>query len=301
MYTDPGISFDQARFQPMRIMPVRHRLMGHPLLEMGPLCELAKRLEASGGVRAHNDGAAAATSFFDAPNSHPIDGTVQDTIRNIEKARAWTALHNIQNDPLYRTLVDEVLDYVQPMTEGLDPGMCHRAGWIFITSPGAITPYHLDHEHNFILQIAGKKAIHVFDPLDRSITSSEALERFHMKLSRELVVYKPESQARAHVFDAGPGDGAYMPSTSPHWVQNGDEVSITVSFTYYTKRTLQQKAVHRANYALRALGYHPQPIGQSPARDTVKRVLFQAQDEARRRLRKRPLDASLITSKYAIG
>jgi cytochrome P450 len=38
-------------------------------------------------------------------------------------------------------------------SEPLAPGMCQREGFIFISSPGAVTPFHLDPEHNFLLQI----------------------------------------------------------------------------------------------------------------------------------------------------
>jgi len=300
-YVNPGVSFDRGAFEPMRIMGVQHTLMEHPLLQLGSLVELARRLESRGAVRAHNGEASPDTDFAHAPDSHPITRSVDDTIRQIEKSNAWMALHNIQSDPLYRTLVDEVLDYVRPMVEPKDPGMCHRAGWIFVTSPNAVTPYHLDHEHNFILQIRGKKSIHVFDPCDRSITSELALEKFHHQLSRELVVYGPEVQKKAHVFEADPGQGAYMPSTAPHWVKNGDNVSITVSFTYYTRRTLAQKFLYRANASLRKLGVEPEPVGRSPLRDTLKSHAFAAQDRLRRRLRVGNQDPSLLADKYAIG
>jgi hypothetical protein len=300
-YANPGISFDSSKFEPMRIMPVQHQLMGHPLLEFSKLVDLAGRLAATGSVRAHNDEAKPGTVFSQAPDSHPIQAPIEDTLRAIEKSKAWMALHNIQNDPLYRGLVDEVLDYVRPEVERKDPGMCHRAGWIFVTSPGAITPYHLDHEHNFILQIAGEKSIHVFDPLDRDIVSERALELFHMKLSRELVVYEDRFEAKAQVFEAKPGMGAYMPSTAPHWVENGSSVSITVSFTYYTERTYRQKSLYRANYALRELGLSPRPVGSSLIRDEAKHRLFEAQQRLKSRLATRAQDPSLRMDKYAIG
>jgi Cupin-like domain len=300
-YQNPGISFDAAAFDPMRIMPVRHHLAAHPLLEFGSLVDLAKRLERAGAVRAHNDTANPGTSFNNAPETHPIQMSVEDTIRRIETSKAWMALHNIQKDDIYRKLVDEVLDWVRPMVTPKDPGLCHRAGWIFVTSPGAVTPYHLDHEHNFILQILGKKTIHVFDPLDRSIVTEEALEAFHMNNSRELVKYKDDFQSKAHVFDAEPGMGAYMPTTAPHWVKNGDNVSITVSFTYYTEATLARKALHRANFSLRKLGLSPRPTGESPLRDNLKSVFFRAQEAARRRIGSKDMDPVLLAGDYAIG
>lgn len=301
MYKNPGVSFDRSAFEPMRIMPVTHSLMEHPLLRFESLVDLARRLEPHGGVRAHNGTARPETDFAHAPDSHPIQSSVEDTIQKIEKSNAWMALHNVQNDALYRTLVDEVLDYVRPMVEPKDPGMCHRAGWIFVTSPNAVTPYHLDHEHNFILQILGRKTIHVFDPTDRSITSDLALEKFHYQRSRELVVYGPEIQKKAHVFDAGPGDGAYMPSTAPHWVQNGDNVSITISFTYYTQRTLAEKYLYRANATLRKLGLAPQRPGALPQLDRLKSRALLAQDRLRNRLGVGNGDPSLLVDKYAVA
>ena len=63
--------------------------------------------------------------------------------------------------------------------------------------------------------------------------------------------------------------GGYMPSTSPHLVENGDNPSVTVSFTYYTDSTRRREALYKANHKLRRLGITPAPIGTSPARDAV--------------------------------
>jgi uncharacterized RmlC-like cupin family protein len=299
MYCNPGLTFDSVSFDPMRIMPVKHRLMEHPLLQLHNLVELAQRLATRGLVRAHNDQARPETSFSSTPDTHPIQLPVAESIRRIEESNTWMALHNVQTDPLYCGLVDEVLDCVGPLVDAKDPGLCHRAGWIFVTSPNAITPYHLDHEHNFILQIRGDKTIHVFDPLDRAITSELALERFHHKHSRELVTLSPGTRTRAHVFEASPGDGVYMPTTAPHWVKNGNNVSVTVSFTYYTTYTMRLKQLYRANATLRTLGIEPRKVGKSPNRDILKHALYSASEALRRKLGRRELDPTLSMARYA--
>ena len=97
------------------------------------------------------------------------------------------SLLDIQTDPIYRKLVDEVLDQLRPVIETKDRGMGYRAGWIFVTSPNAITPFHMDQEHNFIMQVMGKKRLYVWDPFDREAVSHEGLERFHAVHSRDLV------------------------------------------------------------------------------------------------------------------
>ena len=264
---------------------VTHRLMEHPLLQLPKLQQLAQRLAARGSVRAHNDQAAPDTSFNRAPDTHKAHLKPEEAFQDIKKAKAWMSLLNVQRDPEYRALVDEVLDYVRPMVEPKDPGMHFRAGWIFVTSPGAVTPYHFDHEHNFILQIHGSKQVNVWEPLDRQVVTEEALELFHAKHSRELVVYDDSLQTRAHRFDLEPGMGGYMPSTAPHWVKNGDGVSITVSFTYFTDRILRNKLLYRGNHKLRELGLSPRPVGASRVRDGVKHAALRAMQRAQWALR----------------
>ncbi|MCB9788986.1 MAG: cupin-like domain-containing protein [Deltaproteobacteria bacterium] len=284
-YRGAGVTVDADAFEPMRIAPVRHTLMGHPLLELPRLVELGRRLGATGSVRYHDDKAQAGTDFVKAADLHRVERPAEEVIADIENAGAWMALHHVQQDPEYRGLVDEVLDCVRPIVERKDGRMHHLGGWIFITSPGAVTPYHMDHEHNFILQVRGRKRIHVFDPLDRSIVSEEALEAFHHWGSRERMGWTEAIQAKAHIFDAEPGMGAYMPVTSPHWVENGPEVSITISCTYYSPETRRRKRLHQANAALRARGITPSPVGAHPTRDRLKDAAYHAFQEARARLK----------------
>ncbi|HVE86494.1 MAG TPA: hypothetical protein VND93_26740, partial [Myxococcales bacterium] len=247
-----------------------------PLLQLGPLVDLARRLDEKGSIRSHDGAVKPDTSFVTAPQQHPAKLSPVQTIEQIEKAGAWMALHHVQQDDLYRRLVDEILDEVRPRVEKQDPGMFGRAGWIFVTSPHAVTPYHMDHEHNFILQCLGNKTLHVWDPLDRDVVTERSLELFHTKLSRELVLYKEEHQPRAHTFALEPGMGGYMPSTSPHWVKNGDGVSITISCTYYTKAIRRRKLLHRGNHKLREWGLNPAPVGASAIRDGMKEAFFGA-------------------------
>ncbi len=272
----PQIEFDGARFDPMRVMPVTHQLMNHPLLQLDKLVALGRRLAPSNSVRWHNDDAKPDTSFHHAPETHKARWTAEQTLERIEEAKAWCSLLNVQQDPEYRTLVDEILDDVRPRVEAKDPGMCFRAGWIFVTSPGAITPFHIDHEHNFILQVRGTKSLHVWEPLDREVLPEEALELFHGAYSRDKVKWVEQFEPRAHKFELEPGMGGYMPTNAPHWVKNGPDVSITVSATYYTRATNRRKLLYRCNYMLRSHGLAPAPVGRNELRDTGKLIAFNA-------------------------
>jgi hypothetical protein len=269
------IDFDVDTFDPMRIMTVTHDLVDHPMLQLPALVELGKRQAAAGRVRKHADNAQAGTNFIKAPDLLPKEESAEDIIRNIETAGAFLSLLHVQRDPIYRPFVNEVLNAIEPQVASKDPGMYGRSAWIFVTSPNAITPFHIDHENNFILQIRGTKTVHVFDPLDRSVLSEEALEEFHRHGTRELVLFKDEYQRRANTFDFKPGVGAYMPTTAPHWVKNHDNVSITISFTYYTDGTRRRERLYRGNQLLRKkMRLRPTPVGDSPFIDLVKGQLY---------------------------
>ncbi|MGV8940243.1 MAG: cupin-like domain-containing protein [Lysobacter sp.] len=263
------IEVDEASFDPWCIQPVRHALVGHPLLQLPALIALGERLEARGSIRTHGNAAAAGTSFGDAPKTHPNTLSAAETLGAIQQANAWMSLLNVQVDPLYRVLVGQVLDDIRTRVGRSDPGMCYRAGWIFVSSPHTVTPFHFDKEHNFILQVSGKKRIYVWDHTDTVVASEQARDRFHHSHGRELLVWREDFRERARVFDLLPGEGAYMPSTSPHMVETHDEPSITISFTYYTDATRRDALLHKTHELLRRRGINPPPVGRMPSLDTL--------------------------------
>jgi hypothetical protein len=268
------IHVDPATFEPWRVQALTHELVDHPLLQIDALVELGKRQEERKLVRTHSADATAGTSFADAPKLHVNDKGTVATLADIAKARAWMSLLNVQADPIYRELIDDILDDVRPVVDRHDPGMCYRAGWIFVSSPNAVTPFHMDHEHNFIMQIRGTKRLYTWEPFDRETVSERAQELFHNSHSRELVTWSEDHRKRARVFDLEPGLGGYMPSTAPHLVENGPEPSITISFTYYTDSTRRRELLYRGNAAMRRIGIEPTPVGTSLPRDRVKHAML---------------------------
>lgn len=278
----PLIELDWNNFHPWKVAAVRHKLSDHPLLQLDQLIELSKRLEERGRVRTHASSATAGTPFNQAPAIHPNSSSAADTLKRIRDAKAWLSLLNVQTDATYRGLVDQVLDSVQPLVEAKDPNMSYRGGWIFITSPNTVTPFHIDKEHNFILQIQGRKTIYVWEPDDEIVVSEKARDRFHALHDRDLIVWKEEFRKRAHRFEVGPGDGAYMPSTAPHLVEVGDEPSVTMSFTYYTESTRRQSMLHYARGHLAARGIALPHVGNS---ELLDRLVYMSATPVRATLR----------------
>ena len=177
--------------------------------------------------------------------------------------------------------LNEILDEIEPLSEEVEPGMCEREGAIFVTSPGSVTPYHMDHEINFLLQIRGSKTVSVFSASDREVLSELELERHFSgpAIHRNMPFYE-HYQKRATVFELKAGYGLHIPTTDPHWIKNGDAVSISFSAAFKTRASLHRGAVYKLNSQLRKVGLKPAPYRGS-LRDAVKyqasRVVGRAQ------------------------
>lgn len=259
---------------------VRHRLMQHELFSLPRLIELSRQLPAASVEYNAGD-----LPVSVDPTRTPQTGlSVEETLRRIAECRSWMVLKNVEQDPAYRDLLAQCLDEVGGVTSTFSPGMSEKVGFIFVSSPGSVTPYHMDPEENFLLQVRGSKTMYVFDREDRSIITDEEIERFLSGAHRNLA-YRDGIQPRAQVFDLTPGLGVHVPVTAPHWVKNGSEVSISFSITFQTRASKRRAHTHRMNAGLRRWGYTPGPVGRSPVLDAGKQLAYRAINRASRLLR----------------
>jgi hypothetical protein len=98
-------------------------------------------------------------------------------------------------------------------------------------------------------------------------------------------VFKEESNETAPSFMLTSGKGLHFPVTVPHWVENGNAVSISFSITFRTPAAERRGIVYDVNRSLRKRGFKPAPYGQSPLRDSAKFYSFRAARRARKLLR----------------
>ncbi len=254
-----------------RAFTVKHHLVSHPLLVLPRLIELSRALPAT--AVEYNAGNA---SISQNPDETPRTGlSVEETLRRIEEECSWLVLKNVQRDPEYKGLLDACLDEIQPFTEAMAPGMTGREAFIFVSSPGSTTPFHIDPEYNFLLQIRGTKFMTVFDRSDRSVLSDEELENYYSGAHRNLE-FKPEYEAKGQTFELAPGTGLHVPVTAPHYVKNGGEVSISLSITFQNPENERRRTIYHANAELRKRGLKPASVGQSKLRDEVKLGAYRA-------------------------
>jgi hypothetical protein len=184
------------------------------------------------------------------------------------------------------------MDEIEPLSEPLEPGMCEREGAIFVTSPSSVTPYHMDHEINFLLQIRGSKTVSVFSASDREVLSELELEKhFSGPAIHRNLAFHDRYQKRATVFELRAGYGLHIPTTDPHWIKNGDGVSISFSAAFKTRASLHRGAVYRLNGQLRKVGLKPAPYGQGALRDAVKYQASRVVGRAQRMLNIQPSES----------
>lgn len=267
---------DAASFSTFRVQPIRHDFDRHPLLQLDELAKLAKVLSATGQCRF-----IAPDTAQDAPFEHrgadPAGRAIDEVFARIEEPGSWVALYNVETHPPYRALLEEITASVRPLVEREQPGMFNVGGFIFVSAPPSVTPFHIDRENNFWLQIRGRKVMNVWEPTDTHVVSEIDREAFIVNAALDNVRMKSGDRERSHEFDVGPGDGVYFPSTSPHmtrsdpsWVRPGDGVSVSIGVVFYTDVTRRAARLHILNRVFRRFGLNPSVPGARPWVDRVK-------------------------------
>lgn len=246
-----------------------HNLAGHPLFELPRLVELAKTLWATGGGKVVFGGADA--SFENRWDEIPRKAlSFIEGIRQIQRSGSWIMLKSSQEDPEYRACIDLCVSELSELTSAdLRKEITWIDGYVFIASPGAVTPHHMDHETNFLLQIHGEKNLNVCDPDDRSVLFDEEIENYYIG-DISAARFKPVSQEKAYVLPMAPGTGAHIPSKGPHWVRNGDQYSVSFSINFCMRETDVKSRIYQCNHYLRKLGFDPTPPGLSAVKDRLK-------------------------------
>jgi hypothetical protein len=243
-----------------------HRLASHPLFELSRLSRLAATVSDLAYYEERDQGVVESGWNPSGPQSRFSLG---ESVLRIGELRAWIILKHAERDPDYRGLLNDCMCEIEELS-GWNLKRETQA-WemqIMIASPCHVTPFHIDNECNFLLQIAGTKTINIFDREDREVLREEELERFWAN-DQNAAVYRPDLQSRARVCALAPDRGVHVPVNSPHWVQNDNNISISVSINTELVRDVARR-VYRMNHYLRKLGLTPMPPGKSAFRDKLK-------------------------------
>ena len=261
-----------AELYPTRPGKLRHALGAHPMLSLEALARLAEALPADSVE--HNPGA---LPIGIAPEDVPsLSCGVGETIRGIAVAGAWVVLKRIEQvgeyRKLLRTILGEIEGIVVPRT-----GRTHQLeGFVFVSSPGAVTPFHFDPEHNLLLQLRGSKTMTVFPARDERLLPAEAQEAFHLGKHHRNLHWREDFSALGTPFELAPGEALHVPVKAPHWVKNGPEPSVSLSLTWRSEWSYAEADARALNRVLRRIGVSPRPPGVFPASNRGKALAWRA-------------------------
>lgn len=257
--------------------PFTHGMHEHPRFDLEQIARLADSLPPA-SISAELAEKPLVTGA-DGPAEIDVSG-IGDQIRQLADNHSWFTLLNIEQDPAYRAIVDEVVEGMATQA-GLKPrGLRRRMGFVFASSPGSVTAAHFDIEHSFLMQLQGRRTLSygVFPDDD---TRDAEIQRYWNGSFGRL------SEMPAHLTDIElePGVGAYIPPYHPHWLRNSDATSLSLTVTFFNRDNADESMAQAFNERVRKAGLNPRPYGRSAVRDRAKVLAMRGYGAAKRRVR----------------
>jgi hypothetical protein len=265
-------SLDKAPFQ------FSHRLMGHPALELG---NLATALPALGERVMYSKGLSNLGANLDRAHLDEQNGlSIEETIEQIRTTPSYIAVRGPEHHPsfqdLHRVMCEDIAKLMRTNGTGRLPENAEM--WLFIASPGAITPFHFDRFSNFLLQFRGSKEVAVFEPWNDEVITATQYEAYTARNDRQMD-WADEKDRFAHKFHFHPGQAIHIPFLGGHYVKNGPEdVSISMAIFYDTDQTRRFKQALFINDLLRRraarFGWQPRAVNSAGSLDGFKSGLY---------------------------
>ena len=188
---------DPKAFSTDHVQALKHNFHEHPLMQVPALERLAKDLMPTKQCRFIKPGTTQSSAFDHGDKAN--DGrSIEEVFRRIEETGSWIALYNVQTDPVYKAFVDEVAATMRPFLEPEQPGIYEVGGFIFISAPPSVTPFHIDRENNCWLQVRGRKTMNVWEPSDREAVAAPAVDDFVIHGDLDNVKLREEVRPRSH-------------------------------------------------------------------------------------------------------
>ena len=205
------------------------------------------------------------TTLLGAPGA-PTDAP-SSLVLHAERDGRWMAMRHVETVPAYRRLTDGLFGEFCALV-GTDANRAYRPeGYVFIGATGAVTPAHVDHEHNLFFQIRGTKHFTTGDFPD-----AEREHRTFEGMYGEEYGSTNFAPVNAVVHTLNPGDGLYVPPPALHLVENTASLAISFSLVFHDADLDRTAKVYAFNAHLRGAGLSPRPPGASGVADRAKAI-----------------------------
>jgi hypothetical protein len=238
---------------------ITHRLHENPLCDLTNLFQLCYAMpqgnvSVRSGVVPHN--ANVDTVHEDSRYRLSID----EATRQLQDKQAHIIITNPEVNPTYQQFIEQCVGEIVCAVRPLDSNFTWFSTYFFISAGDALTPYHMDREMNFLLQIRGKKKVQLWSPFDERVMSPQERDRLFSSWGTDSrPLFKDETIDLARVFELTAGVGVHHPFIAPHIVRTSSAVSVSLAITFRTEKSDIWADAHRFNQLARKLGVKPRP------------------------------------------
>lgn len=247
----------------------RHNLSKEPLLQFEALFKLCRRLPEE--QIQFRRGKVPVDINFDTSLSRNKEGlTLDSVIDDFDRNESYIAIYNPETDPEYKTLIECILSEISQKISGNDLPITWYSTYIFMSTGESVTPYHMDREMNFLLQIQGEKYAKLWNRFDDKVMTSSERDTLLTDRTKERPGYRPALENLSKNFELKPGIGLHHPFIAPHLISTTSARSISLAITYRTELSDIWTDAHNFNYYLRKLGLRPSVVGINKERDRRK-------------------------------
>lgn len=252
-----------------------HKLAGHPALALDNISRLIlshpkERVVYSKGLLKNGD------DFENAGREHSNGLSIEETIETIRTSNSYIYVVSPETNPSFKDLHRELVADVEAVMrkQGLGRQAIDTSLHMFIASPNAFTPFHIDRYSTILLQFRGNKEVSIFPSWEEGVVSDEDREQY-LAYNKTRLPWDPRMDEHARRFDFSPGEAVHIPFVAGHYVRNGSgDVSISMSIVFNTEQSLAWRrtiAFNRiARPHLRKVGVSPAPVGSRPVIDRFK-------------------------------
>ncbi|MFT6632108.1 MAG: hypothetical protein ACJAS4_002070 [Bacteriovoracaceae bacterium] len=255
-----------------------HKLKEHPSLSLENLANVLANLPKDQVM--YSKGLDDLNANFDRAHIDQKNNlTIEETIETIRTSNSYIMVRSPEDDPSFKELYKELIEDVNSVMKqkGVGEEAIEPKLFLFIASPNAFTPFHIDRYSTFLFQIRGSKEVAVFDQFDDKVVPASIRENF-ADYGQQRPSWTKDIDHRGHKFQFSPGEALHIPFISGHYIKNGPEdVSISISIIFRTKESQTWLDAMAVNNRLRSQAkINVEPVGNSPMKDKMKSQLFPA-------------------------